>query len=188
MHRKRLVRFNNPGEAHSLTFSCFRRQKFLDRDRTRQWLVQALDAARTEHLYHIWSYVIMPEHAHVLVWPTKPKYDIADFLSSVKQSVAKKALIFVRRDAPLFLVHMRDEQPNGKVHHRFWQRGAGHDRNIVEPSTAHVEIEYQHNNPVRRALCERPEDWFWSSAADHLGIRAGPLRIDRDSIPRLSVR
>jgi hypothetical protein len=105
----------------------------------------------------------------------------------VKQSVAKKSLIFVRRHAPSFLVRMRDVQPNGKVHHRFWQRGGGHDRNVVEPSTVHFEIEYQHNNPVRRGLCERPEDWLWSSAADHLGVREGPLRIDRESIPRLAV-
>jgi putative transposase len=188
MRRKRLVRHNTPGEAHALTFSCFRRQQFLNRDRTRNWLVEALDRARTEHHFHIWAYVIMPEHAHVLIWPTESEYDVSDILSSVKQSVAKKAIVFVRRHAPLFLAHMEDRQPNGNVHHRFWQRGGGFDRNVIEPAATHAQIEYFHGNPVRRRLCERPEDWLWSSAADYAGLRTGPLRIDFESVPRLSVR
>ena len=41
-------------------------------------------------------------------------------------------------------------QPNGEVHYRFWQRGGGYDRNITDPATLRVMIEYIHNNPVRR--------------------------------------
>ena len=48
-------------------------------------------------------------------------------------------------------------------------------------------IDYIHNNPVRRGLCAKPEGWLWSSAADHLGLRAGPLRLDRESLPPLVV-
>ena len=73
--------------------------------------------------------------------------------------------------------------PSGKTHYRFWQRGGGYDRNIVEPDTALKQVEYIHFNPVRRGLCTRPEDWLWSSAADFSGERTGPLRIDRESLP-----
>ena len=31
--RKTCKRYNNPGEAHALTFSCFRRQTFLGKDK-----------------------------------------------------------------------------------------------------------------------------------------------------------
>ena len=78
---------------------------------------------------------------------------------------------------------MEDRQPNGKVHHRFWQRGGGYDRNLFEPATVYTEIEYIHNNPVRRGLCAKPEDWYWSSAADYAGVRVGPLTLDRQSLP-----
>jgi hypothetical protein len=47
-----------------------------------------------------------------------------------------------------------------------------------------TEIDYLHANPVRRGLCERPEEWFWSSAASYAGIRQGPLSLDRESLPR----
>jgi putative transposase len=155
IHRKTCKRYNDPGDAHALTFSCFRRQAFLSKDGSRQWLIDAIERARSKHRFHVWAYVVMPEHAHLLVWPTELKYDISDLLNSIKQSVAKRALLHVRREAPGFLVRMEDRQPNGKKHYRFWQRGGGYDRNVVEPAAAFLQIEYFHNNPVRRGLCTK---------------------------------
>jgi len=181
--RKTCKRYNTPGDAHALTFSCFQRQPFLTKDGSRQWLIDAIDRARGKLRFFVWAYVIMPEHAHVLVWPTEKIYDISDILNSIKQSVAKRALIHVRRHAPSFLTRMEDRQPNGKVHYRFWQRGGGYDRNVFEPNTIFEQIVYMHNNPVRRELCVKPEDWLWSGAADYAGLRVGPLRLDRESLP-----
>ncbi|WP_437188352.1 hypothetical protein SH668x_001796 [Planctomicrobium sp. SH668] len=48
-HRKACRRFNEPGHAHALTFSCFRRQPLLTKDRSRQWLVEAIEKAREQH-------------------------------------------------------------------------------------------------------------------------------------------
>jgi putative transposase len=187
-YRKTCRRFNDPGHAHALTFSCFKRQQFLSKDRSRIWLIDAIDRARTKHRFHVWAYVIMPEHAHLLIWPAVAHYDVSDILSSIKQSVAKRALTPIRREAPAFLVRMEDRQPNGKIHHRFWQRGGGYDRNVVESSTAHEQIEYIHGNPVRRGLCSIPEEWVWSSAADYARLRDGPLRINRESVPMVHLR
>ena len=181
-HRKTCQRYNIPGHAHALTFSCFRRQAFLSKDASRQWLIERIDRARQKAHFHVWAYVIMLEHAHLLVWPTEPVYDISDVLNSIKQSVAKRALLFVHRHAPEFLSRMEDRQPNGRVHFRFWQRGGGYDRNVFEPATVFEQLVYMHNNPVRRGLCVKPEDWLWSGAADYAGIRVGPLRLDRESL------
>jgi len=49
----------------------------------------------------------------------------------------------------------------------------------------HAEIEYIHNNPVRRGLVARAEDWPWSSAAWYAGARDVPLVPDVGSIPTL---
>ena len=74
-------------------------------------------------------------------------------------------------------------QPNEVIHYRLWQRGGGYDRNVVEPATVYHQIDYIHNNPVRRGLCENSEDWPWSSAAQYAGLRSGPLTLDRESLP-----
>jgi putative transposase len=182
-HRKTRKRYNIAGHAHALTFSCFRRQPFLNKDRSRLWFTDAVERAREKQAFHLWAYVVMPEHVHLLVWPTHVGYDVSEILNSVKLSVVKRALTFVRQEAPSFLARMEDRHPNGKVHYRFWQRGGGYDRNVVEPPTVYQQIDYIHANPVRRGLCERAEDWLWSSAGDHAGVRTGPLRIDRETLP-----
>jgi len=179
-------RLNTPGHAHYLTFSCFQRRPFLSRDRSRQWLVDAVNRARAAHAFHVWAYVIMPEHAHFIFYPTREDYDISDVLKSIKESVAKKAVSYVKKNSPDFLKQMADVQPNGKVSHRFWQRGPGYDRNLWSPDEVWEKIDYMHNNPVERSLCEAANDWLWSSAADYAGTRNGPLRIDFEHVPRVT--
>jgi putative transposase len=184
VHRRTFKRFNDEGDAHALTFSCFHRRPFLNRDRSRTWFLEALDRARNLHPVHLWAYVVMPEHAHVVLWPTEPEFDVGKVLASVKKSVANKAIAHVRRHAPRFLKWMEDVQPNGDRHHRFWQRGSGYDRNLREPRTVWAEIDYVHANPVRRERCERPIDWPWSSAAEYDAPGTGPLSLDLGSLPR----
>lgn len=184
---KSVRRYNDPGHAHSLTFSCFRRQSFLAKPRACQWLADAVTLACDKHHFDVWAYVFMPEHVHLLACPRSEAYDVSKFLATIKQSVTHKALAFVREQAPAFLSHMLDEQPNGRRHHRFWQRGPGCDRNIWSDKALLAEIDYIHVNPVRRNLCERPEQWKWSSAADYQHVRQSPVRINLNSLPRFFV-
>ena len=130
-HRKACRRFNEAGHAHALTFSCFCRRPFLSKDRSRMWLVEAIDQARQIHAFDLWAYVVMPEHAHLLLLPRKPMYSISRILTSIKRPVSRKALSYVRTSAPNFLSQMEDRQPGGRVHYRFWQRGGGYDRNVT---------------------------------------------------------
>jgi putative transposase len=181
---KRCKRYNDPGHAHELTFSCYRRQSFLTGDRARQWFVDAIEMARKRHSFHLWAYVIMPEHAHLLIWPTRSPYDVGSILSTIKLPVTRRAQTFVREHTPKFLERMADVQPNGDVHYRFWQRGGGYDRNSLEPKTIWKQIEYIHANPVRRGLCRCTEDWYWSSAGVYAALREGPISIDKESLPR----
>ena len=183
-HRKRCKRYNDSGHAHFLTFSCFQRRPFLSRDRTREWFVKAVCLARERHELDLWAYVIMPEHAHLVIFPRRETYSISRILTTIKQSVSKTALAYVRANAPTFLQQMSDVTPSGSVTHRFWQRGGGYDRNLIEPDDVWEKIDYTHGNPVKRGLCARPEDWLWSSAAAHLRLPTGPMTVDLASLPR----
>jgi len=177
-HRKRVKSFNTPGDAHELTFSCFRRLPLLNKDRTRCWLIEALEQARRRLDFAVWAYVIMPEHVHVIVWSRRPSYEIRLIRTALKVPVQRAALAYLRQHAPVFLEKLRDEQPNGEVHYRFWQRGGGYDRNTHEPVTLYEMIEYIHNNPVRRGLVGKPTDWPWSSARYYAGMADVALRMD----------
>jgi len=182
-HRKRLRRADNPGDARFLTFSCYRRQPLLARERSCRWLLDALERSRQTHGFDLWAFVIMPEHMHLLVYPGDAPHRLADFLYTLKKSVTNRALVYVRRHAPAFLPQLEDRQPSGTRSYRFWQRGGGYDENLYSPTKIWDKIDYIHENPVRRGLCRQPTDWPWSSARAYETLEPTPIRIDFDSLP-----
>lgn len=195
--RKEVQHFDN-GEPHFLTFSCYRRLQLLSKDRTRNWFVQALADARELHGFHLWAWVIMPDHIHVLLWPPfnligqnpGPSIQcgpnqgrIRGILSSLKLPVSKKAIAYLTEHAPAYLSNLEFRDADGKSH-RFWQAGSGYDENVIETEALHAMIEYIHMNPVRRGLVDRPEQWKWSSARDWMGLEGSPILVDR-TLPQL---
>jgi len=91
---------HEPGAAHGLTFCCHRRFAFLRAERTCAWLANAIDEARREHHFLLWAYVFMPEHVHLLVWPTRPDFSVSRVLKAIKQPVGTKAVAYLRQHAP----------------------------------------------------------------------------------------
>jgi putative transposase len=180
-HRKTRQTFNVPGEAHELTFTCYKYRKFLSKDRTRRYVIEALQKFRRQYNFDIWAYVIMPEHIHVLVFPRLEEYDVSLFLKSVKLSVAKRATNYLREHNPAGLRFL--ETGMAGAPYAFWMDGPGYDRNAVQKPTTDNMVNYIHNNPVRRGLVLSPELWYWSSARECLEPGSGPMRLNLDSYP-----
>ena len=180
--RKACKRYDTPGVAHELTFSCFKRRRFLVKERTCQYLADAVLKAKAKHPFDLWAYVFMPEHVHLLLWPKQPRYSVSKILKSIKQSVSRRALRYLRILNPAGLRYVATG--HGNQPYAFWQEGGGYDRNVTELKTVPKMARYIHNNPVRRGLVEHPEDWLWSSARAWAGLGEGPLPIDRDSLER----
>jgi putative transposase len=172
------VRYNTPGEAHELTFSCFRGLPLLDNSLTREWLVDALARARLIQGFQLWGYVIMPDHVHALLLPSAPHCNIAKILASIKQPVARRAMNFLREHKAPLLKQLEVVWPDGRIEHRFWQQGGGYDRNILSHKTAWFSIEYMHFNPVRRGLTRTTTEWIWSSARWYAGLGDAVLSMD----------
>ncbi len=177
--RKERKRYDEIGQARELTFSCYHGYRFFERERTRRWFLEALQAARTKHLVLVWAYVIMPEHIHLLVCPKEEGPVISAFLRSLKEPIARQAIAYLGKHAPGWLDRITVAEGD-RVRRRFWQPGGGYDRNVVEAATLLSMIEYIHANPVRRGLVKRPEDWEWSSARWYAGIR--PVAIEMDPL------
>ena len=55
-------------------------------------------------------------------------------------------------------------QARGHTVFRYWQKGPGFDRNLFTVAAVQASIDYSHNNPVKRGLCQKARDWRWSSA------------------------
>jgi putative transposase len=168
---------NEPGHAHELTFSCFKRYKFLAAERTCTWFAEAIAAARAEFAFSLWAYVFMPDHAHLVIHPEGAVYDVSLILKAIKEPVGRRSVAYLRENAPGWLAKI-SVRHGKRIEHRFWEAGGGYDRNVTEAETLAAMIEYIHNNPVRKGLVARAADWKWSSAGWLEGKAPNTLRPD----------
>jgi len=180
-YTERCHRWNWAGHAHELTFSCYLNRPFLSKERTCQYLADAINASRVKHDFDLWAYVFMPDHVHLVIHPRQEHYLIGQILRSIKQPVSRRAVEYLRRDNPdglkLLATGQQDEP------YRFWQKGGGYDRNITKVETLLESMRYIHNNPVRKRLAQTPDEWRYSSAADWQNAGSGPIPVDFDSFP-----
>ncbi len=183
--RKLRNRIDEPGHVRELTFSCYKRIQFLNRDRSRQWFIDELQQARQEFPVDLWAYVIMPEHVHLLVYLREEDVKVGRFAGAIKESVARTAITFVEEFAPEWLSRITVKEGK-RARRRFWQPGGGYDRNVVKLETVQKMIDYIHFNPVRRGLVERAVDWPWSSARWYVGHQPVPIEMD-PTIPPFEV-
>ena len=172
-------RYDIPGHAHFLTFSCYRRLPLLTNDKWRRWLADSIKEACCTLNIALWAYVFMPEHVHLLIWPRQEDYSISAFLKAVKQSVAVRALNQLKRESSSLLRELAVEK-SGRVTHRFWQAGGGYDLNIWSMKKVREKAHYCHRNPVIRGLVTEPTNWRWSSFRwIEMGMTSeAPLELD----------
>ena len=89
------------------------------------------------------SYVIMPNHIHLLLQPNVP---LARVTKSIKGYTAREANKLLHR--------------TGKP---FWQYES-YDRWVRNDSELQRIVRYIEGNPVSAGFVRSPEDWPWSSA------------------------
>jgi putative transposase len=84
-----LRRFQESGQSHFVTFSCYRRQPFFSRAETCELFVQCLKDMRRRFEVCIYGYVVMSEHVHLLL-SEPPRTRLADAIHYLKLSFTKR--------------------------------------------------------------------------------------------------
>jgi putative transposase len=163
-HRKKLRRFETIRQLHELTFSSYRRESLLTTEPRLKALSSSLQQACEAEGFDLAAFVFMPDHVHLLVWPRDADSRIARLLARTKQPASKAIKDMLLREQSPLIDRLTVQERPGKTCFRFWQEGAGFDRNLFSPKAIEASIDYLHANPVRRGLCIHPTDWKWSSA------------------------
>ncbi len=164
---ERLERFQQSGEFHFLTFSCYNRLPYFADPRTFGLFEYALESIRRRYVLFVFGYVVMPEHVHLLL--SEPKRGFLDrAIQALKTSVAKQCV-----QRPFWLPRYYDFN--------------------VRSSAKHTEkLRYLHRNPVTRGLVVEPLDWKWSSFRHYSTGEPGIVEIESfwtaDKRQRLSVQ
>jgi putative transposase len=105
----------------------------------------------------------MPEPAHLILWPRRPDSRIAPILKAIKQPVGQRGVADLEAQAPRWLPRTTRVR-GGRTRWLSWQSGGGYDRSLIEPQMLAATIDDVHQDPVRRGLVLRAEEWRWSSA------------------------
>ena len=187
-HRKRIKHYDDPGDFHELTVSCYHSMKLLTNDAWRRILSRAIDAAITAEKCRLAAFVFMPEHVHLLTYPVDGSPDpkrVSRLLASIKRSSSARVKERLIAADSRLLARLTIQERPGKTVFRFWQEGPGYDRNLQTEATVCASIDYIHMNPVRQKLCKRPADWRWSSARWYLagGRQDDPLIPSVHGVP-----
>lgn len=152
-----LKRFQNTGQSHFITFCCYHRRPLFIPETNRRVFELALERVRGCFDLRVFAYVVMLEHVHLLL--SEPELEcLADALKSLKQGVSRRLI--------------------GDAEH-FWQKRY-YDFNIRNHPQFVEKLHYIHNNPVMRGLCERAEDWEWSSFRHHATGVKGVVQIESE--------
>jgi putative DNA methylase len=134
------------------TERCHRIEEYLDKGLGKAWLSIPTVAEVVEqalcwsdgYKYSLHAWVIMPNHVHALITPM-PDMSLARIMHSWKTWTARKANVLLNRKGT------------------FWQEEY-FDRYIRNEQHFDATIAYIEHNPVKSGLCQRPEDWRYSSA------------------------
>jgi putative transposase len=149
---KGLVRYQQAGCFHFITFSCYRRLPYLG-GTARSLFERSLETMRRRHNFVVCGYVVMPEHVHLLVSEPK-KVLLSRAIQALKLSVSVQS-----RERP------------------FWQ-ARYYDFNVHNEVKRIEKLRYMHRNPVVRELVEKPEQWQWSSFRHYATGVDGTVEIE----------
>jgi putative transposase len=127
-------------------------------------VVEHLAHVRSRLGFQLFAYVVMPDHIHLLLHPIVEVAIVRRILSALKTRTAAIVLERLRREEPSLAARASDVR--GSQH--LWQPWGGYDRNIWSRDEFLEKARYIEENPVRRRLAERPEDYAWSSAGSEL--------------------
>jgi putative transposase len=152
-----LKRFQEARCLHFITFSCYHRAPLLCAPEARRIFEQTLEQVRQWYGLYITGYVVMPEHVHLLI--SEPENGkLATALQMLKQITAHQ--LMSRAPASIF-----------------WQ-ARYYDFNVWSERKRIEKLRYIHRNPVKRGLCQNPEDWEWSSFRHHLYGVEGRVEVE----------
>ncbi|HVI08195.1 MAG TPA: transposase [Candidatus Binatia bacterium] len=148
----------NNGQTYMITSLTWGRRSLFSRDAWAKLLIDTLYHYRgTAYLLH--EFVIMPDHIHVLLTP---------------QTSLEKAVQFIKGG---FSYRAKKELGSNM---EIWQKRFS-DHRIRDANDYGIHVTYIWQNPVRKRLCERAEEFLYSSAHVGFELDVAPQGLKPDS-------
>lgn len=139
--------------TYFVTANTFQKKNLFQVDRNARLFLDVLFHYRREKKYLIHEFVLMPDHFHLIITPTGITLERSKQLIKGGYSFRMGKELGMRRDV--------------------WQPSFV-DRRIRDAAEYEKFRNYIHNNPVKRFLVTRPEDYPYSSASGSFPLDPAP--------------
>lgn len=136
-------RYSTPGVTYFITCNVAERRPWLTPG-AQETIINALRWSRDNQRLWLFGYVVLNDHFHTL-FMLRETMSLDRVMNSLKRHTARQTNLDLARTG------------------QFWQRGY-YDHAIRDEKDFWQHVKYMHDNPVRRGLVERPEDYVWSTA------------------------
>ena len=148
----RIARLVVPGLPHHVTQRGNRREQVFFNDGDYLTYLDFLREALAKSGAEIWSWVLMPNHVHLIIVPKDE--------DGLRKTVANAHRKYASR------INARNKWTG-----HLWQGRYGSV--VMDEAHLYNAFAYVVLNPVRAGLVERAQDWRWSSIHAHLGKEDG---------------
>ena len=146
----------------------------------RDIVLESLQYCQKEKGLHLYGYVIMSNHLHLLVMAEHSnlsdvirdfiKFTASRILQTIENEPESRREWMLKRFEFAAKSHVRNSK------YQFWT----HENHAIEchtPFFTRQKLNYIHDNPVRAGWVEKPEDWMYSSARNYSGL-VGLIEVD----------
>jgi putative transposase len=148
-------RGNTGSGTYFITAGTFQKQQLLQSERMACLLLDVLFHYRSQEKYLLHEFVLMPDHFHLLITPLLTLERALQLIKGGFSFRAKKEIGF------------QDE---------IWEKSF-HDHRVRDWEEYCAFRKHIHQNPVRRGLVQRPEEYAYSSAKAGWVLDAVPQRL-----------
>jgi len=150
----RVARVVVPGFPHHVTQRGNRGANVFEVDEDREVYLRLMGKYAARHGLTVWAYCLMTNHIHLVAVPQR-----------------EDSLGLAMRDAhAVYAMHFNERT---ELSGHLWQ-GRFYSCPL-DDTHLWAAVRYVERNPVQAGLVERAEDYRWSSAACHCGLRQEPL-------------
>ncbi len=156
----------NPDHLYFVTTTAIQHAHVFRRDVIKRLLLDTLDCMRRQGRWKLFSFVIMPNHVHLIVQCTATD-SVADVVRDYKHITADRLVRHLEAEEHASALAFLASAVSRPTHqrHKVWEDGYN-AKDVFSPEVLRQKMTYIHHNPCQSHwnLSPSPEAYPWSSA------------------------
>lgn len=140
-------------------------------------LIDSLRFSREKKCLQLFAYVVMPNHLHLIAAAADLHAMMRDFKRFTSRMIHDRLTTDGRTTILDWLKTGAERARLARGEFSFWEEGF-HPQAIYTQNVFEQKARYLHENPVRKGLVARPEDWWYSSAGFYAGHAEPCMKMD----------